>query len=187
MHCPYPSSISCCLWWTSFCQQIGAASIVWHSSQALMIVRNVCAPQLQRQSRQWAECQDVHFVSIWIGLSQQCTSTVSGCLIILSHLFGTWISLSARFCSDVISITSIHKLYSSTSHFAIANLIRTNISLAALVQIHTLPFKVWTWCKILVPQQIAAHDSCAPPSSTFPAGVILTPPRAINASMSINR
>ena len=50
-----------------------------------------------------------------------------------SHLFGTLVNLSTRLFSEVVSLTSTTRLYSSINCCMFANILRTHISLAAFV------------------------------------------------------
>ena len=61
---------------------------------------------------------------------------------ILSQLFSTWISQSAKFCSDATKVMLTCRLYLLISSFRVVSLLHTSISLVALV-IWTLHMNGW--------------------------------------------
>ena len=94
------------------------------------------------QSKFYAARQDVRSCCVWRG--SVCWLTMAAhiggsdaCFNMLSYLFGTLVNLSTRFFSDVVSLTSTTKLYSSISCCKFGNLLR--ISLAVFVLTWVLP------------------------------------------------
>ena len=79
--------------------------------------------------------------NIWCSLraTAQTSNTISfPCLTVLNHFCGTFVSLSALFCSDLTSVTSVVSWYSSINYENVWSLLLTIISAAAFV--HTFAF-----------------------------------------------